>query len=74
MDENARKNPHASLAVKNVLADGDLVAVHSHVVHKPGEPGAAVVHIFRFQADKVVEFWDLGMEVPKDSPNTDGVF
>jgi hypothetical protein len=33
-----------------------------------------VVHLFRFQGDKVVEMWDLGQAVPADSPNQDGIF
>ena len=31
--------------------DGDFVAVHSHVRQRPGDLGAAVVHIFRFDGD-----------------------
>src|SRR5512143_2538716 len=49
MEENARQNPNKSLDVKHALADGDLVAVHAHVRHKPGELGAVVIHIFRFE-------------------------
>lgn len=69
-----KENPDKRLTVKQVLADGDLVAVHSHVVQKPGDPGGAVVHLFRFQGDKIIEFWDVGQQIPGDSPNTDGMF
>jgi predicted SnoaL-like aldol condensation-catalyzing enzyme len=62
------------LTVKNVLGDGDLVAVHSHIVLRPDEPGVAAVHLFRFQSDKIVEMWDCGQPVPADSPNKDGAF
>ena len=74
MAENAEKNPGKRLEVQRALEDGDLVAVHSRVVQKPGDRGAAVVHIFRFQGDRIAELWDLGQPVPEDSPNEHGMF
>lgn len=74
MDANALQNPDKVLEVKRVIADGELVAVHSHVQQKPGERGAAVVHIFRFENGRIVELWDLGQPVPEDSPNQFGMF
>jgi predicted SnoaL-like aldol condensation-catalyzing enzyme len=40
----------------------------------PGESGVAVVHIFRFQGDRIAELWDIGQPVPQDSPNQAGMF
>lgn len=74
MEENARQNPNKSLEVKHALAEGDFVAVHAHVWHKPGEPGAAVIHIFRFENGRIVELWDVGQPVPEESPNQYGMF
>lgn len=74
MEENAAKNPDKVLEVKHVLEDGDLVAVHSRVRQNPDDRGAAVVHIFRFQGDRVVELWDMGQLVPENSPNENGMF
>jgi predicted SnoaL-like aldol condensation-catalyzing enzyme len=74
MDDNAKKNPGKIFEIKRVLQDGDLVAVHSHVRQKPGDPGAAVVHIFRFENDKIVELWDLGQPVPLETVNENGIF
>ncbi len=74
MKEAAVRSPNMQLNVKHVIADGDLVAVHSQVVLSPGEKGIAVVHLFRFQDGKIVEFWDIGQPVPDDSPNHDGMF
>jgi predicted SnoaL-like aldol condensation-catalyzing enzyme len=74
MVENHVRFPNKQFTVKNVLGDGALVAVHSHVVLRPGEPGIAVVHVFRFHGDKIVELWDIGQPVAADSPNKDGVF
>lgn len=55
MIENHVQFPSKRLKVKNVLGDGELVAVHSHLVLRPGETGIAVVHLFRFHGDKIVE-------------------
>ena len=74
MEENSLQNPDKVLDVKRVIADGEFVVVHSHVQQKPGERGAAVVHIFRFENDHIVELWDLGQPVPEESPNQFGMF
>ena len=34
----------------------------------------AVVHILRFDGAKIAEMWDIGQEIPKDSPNALGMF
>ena len=74
MDENAAQNPDKELKVHRVIEDGDQVATFSEVHHKSGDPGAAVVHIFRFEGDRIAELWDVGQEVPADSPNKNGMF
>ena len=74
MEENARQNPEKVLDVKRAIAEGEFVAVHSHVKQRPGDPGGAVVHIFRFENGRIVELWDLGQQVPDDSPNQYGMF
>jgi len=74
MEENARENPAKTLDVKLAVAEGDLVAVHSRVRQNPDQLGAAVVHLFRFEDDRIVELWDLGQEVPGESPNQYGMF
>ena len=74
MDQNTRQNPAKRFEVLRALEDGDLVAVHSHVRQRPGDLGAAVVHIFRFDGDRIVELWDVGQPVPAESPNSNGMF
>jgi predicted SnoaL-like aldol condensation-catalyzing enzyme len=74
MEQNARENPDKTLEVKRAIAEGDLVAVHSHVRLKPEDRGGAVVHLFRFEDGRIAELWDLGQEVPEQSPNQDGMF
>ena len=74
MEENAAKNPDKVLGVKLALQDGNYVAVHSHVRQNARDRGAAVVHIFRFEDERIVELWDLGQAIPQDSPNEHGMF
>ena len=74
MLENHVKFPSKQLTVKNVLGDGDMVAVHSHIVLRPGERGVATVHLFRFHNYRIVEMWECGQLVPTDSSNKDGAF
>lgn len=74
MEESAAMNPLKTLEVKRAIEEGDMVAVHSYVKQKPEDLGGAVVHIFRFQNDQIVELWDVGQAIPEDSPNENGMF
>ena len=74
MEENARQNPDKVFEVKRAIAEGEYVVVHSYVKQKPGDLGAAVVHIFRFKNERIIELWDLGQPVPEQSPNQYGMF
>jgi len=74
MEEDARGNPGKILTVKISLQEDDRVAVFSHVKQRPDDPGAAVIHIFRFDAGRIVELWDVGQAVPVDSMNENGMF
>ena len=58
----------------HAVEEGDLVAVHSRVQHGPADPGAALVHLFRFEGDRIVELWDVGQEVPAETVNANGMF
>ena len=73
MEENARQNPDKRLDVLRALEDDDLVAVHSHVRQKSTDRGAVVVHLFRFEGDRIVELWDVGQPMPAESVNTNGM-
>jgi predicted SnoaL-like aldol condensation-catalyzing enzyme len=75
MAEAHRASPNKSFDVKRVVEDGDFVVTHSLVVRgDPREPDISVVHIFKFEGDKVVELWDVGQLLSKDSPNENGPF
>jgi predicted SnoaL-like aldol condensation-catalyzing enzyme len=73
MKEHEVQFPHKKMTMKHVLGDGDLVAVHSHLIVEPQKTELIVVHLFRFEGGKIVEMWDRGQIVPADSPNQDGL-
>ena len=74
MEQNAAKNPEKILEVKRALQDGEQVAVFSRVRQKPSDNGAAVVHIFRFEGDRIAELWDVGQPIPEKAVNENGMF
>jgi predicted SnoaL-like aldol condensation-catalyzing enzyme len=74
MEENAVAMPNKLFEVQRVLEDGDLVAVHSRIQLKADMPEIAVVHIFRFEGDEIIEAWDIGQQAPQESPNENGMF
>ena len=67
---------HKQIAVDflKAAASGNDVAVFGHVKHMPEERGFALVHIFRFEGDRIAELWDIGQEVPAESVNQYGMF
>ena len=74
MDDNAARNPDKELTIHLAVSDGDQVATFSHVRHDKTGKGAAVVHFFRFENEHIVELWDVGQQVPAESPNANGMF
>ena len=74
MIEAHTKFPNTSINIKHVLEEGNIVAVHSHVKMQSEDPGVAVVHIFRIENKKIAEMWDIGQQIPKESPNKNGLF
>lgn len=75
MEESAATTPNKSFEVVRVLEDGDIVATHSRLRRTVANAlEVAVVHIFRFKDEKIIEEWEAGGEIPKDSPNENGIF
>ncbi len=74
MEESAKKFPNKSLKVVRTLEDGDLVAVHGRVRLAPDMGEIALIHIFRFEGNLIIEEWEASQQVPAESPNMNGVF
>ena len=73
MKEKATEFPNKKYEALRALEDGDLVAVHAKLTGV-SETDWAVIHIFRFADDKIIEEWDATQDIPKDSPNKNGIF
>lgn len=63
-----------SASIKDSAVSFLQVAVHSRVRMNRDHPGVAVVHIFRFEDDRIAELWDIGQPAPESSPNSPGMF
>jgi predicted SnoaL-like aldol condensation-catalyzing enzyme len=68
------EHPHLKLEIKRVIAEGDMVATHSHLILEPDHPGRALADFFRLENGKVVEHWDVIQEVPETTANPNGMF
>jgi predicted SnoaL-like aldol condensation-catalyzing enzyme len=74
MKENAARFPQTVFEVQRALAEGPLVAVHSRVLLGEQGPELAVVHILRFDGDRIAEMWDIAQAAPVPMANRDGMF
>jgi len=68
------ESPDARQTIHRAFVDGDHVIVHVHVVRWPGDPGLAVVDIFRCENGEIVEHWDVIQAVPAHPINPNGMF
>lgn len=69
-----KANPDLRMEFKRIIAEGNLVAVHSHVKPSPSDRGVAVVDIFRVEDGKLVEHWDVMQPVPSRAANPNSMF
>ncbi len=67
-------NPDIHYQVYRVIADGNLVAVHSHGWFSDQGKGVAVVDILRVRGCRVMEHWDVVQPVPETAANANGMF
>ncbi|GHO96056.1 hypothetical protein KSF_061040 [Reticulibacter mediterranei] len=66
--------PLAHSDIKRIIAEGDLVVVHSKVTYSPNDQGAAAADIFRLEQGKIIEHWDVLQEIPATSVNNNTMF
>ena len=69
-----QSHPDANYSIKRIIADGNLVAVHSHAKFTADDRGLAIVDILRVDGCKIAEHWDVAQPVPEKSANTNGMF
>ncbi len=74
LDRAKAKYPHAVHNVKRMIAEGDLVMAHVHIVFEPGTPGIAAVDIFRDENGLIAEHWDVAQPVSTEPNNANTMF
>jgi predicted SnoaL-like aldol condensation-catalyzing enzyme len=74
LDARRADSPDAVQTIHRSFADGNHVIVHVHVSRWPGDPGFAVVDIFRMVDGMIAEHWDVLQEVPTDPVNPNSMF
>ena len=65
--------PDAKGEIKRVFADDDHVILHILYKYKPADLGEAVVDIFRLDDGKIVEHWDVFMDIHAKPLNDNGM-
>ena len=70
----AQTFPDFRIETKRIIAEGNYVVLHNHLIFKPGDRGNAVVDIFRLENGKIVEHWDVVQEVPETPANSNTMF
>ncbi len=67
--EMARDYPGKSIEFVRAVAEGDLVALHTHQIW-PGNDQYVTMDFFRFDSEgKIVEHWDAIQQIPNESKN-----
>jgi len=68
-EEMARDYPTKTIRFVRAVAEGDLVALHTHQTW-PGDQQYVTMDFFRFDEDgKIVEHWDAIQEIPEETKN-----
>ena len=60
---------HYVSVIHNILADGDLVALKSHVFTSPDDPGRVFIDIWRVRDGRFVEHWDVIQPIAAERAN-----
>lgn len=66
--------PDLKVTIKRMVAEGDLVVVHSHWQDSPEDRGNAVVDIYRIEDGKIAEHWDVVQPVSEKAANSNTMF
>jgi len=72
--EMARDYPDKSIEFVRAIAEGNLVALHTHQ-RWPGNEDYVTMDFFRFDENgKIVEHWDAIQEVPDETKNGNSMY
>ena len=62
--EKAWRADHRTQTIRHVIADGDMVMVHSWVTTRSDPRGTVYLDLFRVKHGKIAEHWDIVEPVP----------
>ncbi len=69
-----REYPKKSIEFVRCIAEGDLVALHTHQIW-PGNDQYVTMDFFRFDENgKICEHWDAIQQIPKTSANENSMY
>lgn len=70
----ATEYPHKSIKFVRAVAEGELVALHTHQIW-PGGEEYVTMDFFRFDdSGKIVEHWDSMQQIPESSVNNNTMY
>lgn len=73
-DRMHREYPNKTIEFVRAVAEGDLVALHTHQTW-PGDKEYVTMDFFRFDdAGKIIEHWDALQEIPGTSKNKNPMY
>ena len=73
-DRMQKEYPDKSLEFVRCIAEGDLVALHTHQTW-PDNDAYVTMDFFRFDKNgKIVEHWDSIQQIPKESKNPNTMY
>ncbi|PVV13027.1 MAG: hypothetical protein B6D77_04865 [gamma proteobacterium symbiont of Ctena orbiculata] len=73
-DQMAKSYPNKEIEFVRVVAEGDLVALHTHQIW-PGDDEYVTMDFFRFdEAGKIVEHWDSIQQIPSESKHGNSMY
>jgi predicted SnoaL-like aldol condensation-catalyzing enzyme len=55
--------------IDQVVVKGDLAIIRTHAFQRENDRGRVFINFWRWQGDKIVEHWDVIMDVPADKAN-----
>ena len=68
------KDDTSKAEFKRLIAEDDLVVLHSFKTEKAGDRGVAGIDIFRVKDGKITEHWDVNQRIPEKSANSNTMF
>lgn len=73
-EKMAKQYPNKSIEFVRAVAEGNLVALHTHQKW-PGDEEYVTMDFFRFNdMGKIVEHWDAMQKIPKNSANNNTMY